>query len=407
MTVTTMRYLLPARATVTLLALLGLLVSSMALPPEAHAVGEASPADQLKVWNVNIRHLGRDDDPPGRWRKFLDVMEADHFKPDVILVQEIGGGDTQIGTFIDGVRNRFAKDGDSYYYRHATGGNAVVWRSPRLKINTSRTSTDPSDNEVQWPRWAKRTRGGECEPDTWDEVAKKAIGVRLWDTQQKRTVVAASIHWSPHNGSAYDCMEKNVRRLDYKLETGPNANDPWSVRQLTIVGGDFNQHPAGEDKTTTGDELASGSQVAPECWYTTFSATDPDAQLGCEQEERVDTYYDAVWERHRNRTNADSGLPEMCHQWTRRPTETTGGGHACTDHDGNGRRDGSRIDYIWARWEYAGGGVKSFSQPEAHAMIPRARRDKSCVDEGCADTRYSDHRGVTAVLRWCPPDNDC
>lgn len=366
-----------------------------AVAPAPGEAGRTGP-ERLKIWASNIKHLNQ-----RRWTDVLDSIAAHSNRPDVLLVQEVTHA--RAATFVSALERRLGARPASYAYRVAAdGGNALVWRRARLALATGHTSRRARDNVLRWPQWT--TRG--C-----DEQGHDMIAARLWDRRQRRTVVAASIHWGFI--FAARCMQKNLGRLDARLEK------KWPRRALTVIGGDFNSHPDKRKDPSDPDAevLGAGRQADPECWYRTFSALhgnrlrhrrpgtrDRDCANNRRYRRAADAYVDTVHVATRGR--GGSREARICKQWTYGHGHSTRG-TACTDKDGNGLRDRSRIDYIWVRWESRGGARKDLSRRKATRLVRRASADLVCVDEGCRATRYSDHRALSAAVRWCLPRRDC
>lgn len=359
------------------------------------AASTASASNHLKVWTINAKQL----DPQKDWKQVLDVMDQHNIKPDIILVQEVSDIDkadndslVDANQFRNAVQTRFGNTNQVYRYRHARdAANMVVWRTPRLEIKNSNTSTTSTDNELRWVSY--KPVDGAC-----NGTGSKQMAVRLWDMEQRRSVVAASVHFPPK------CEGKNMRRLDAALENN------WPVRQLTFIGGDLNSHPQTDTKTPE-----TGKQPNPDCWYRTTSRTHDNTRNGsaCHtQRPEADQYYDSVWLDTHDLDDGASRDPvenDICNQWTYRPAAANGG-TACTDNpdDGdNNVRDGSRIDYIWVRWEYGGGGFKAISEADARDMITRATADLWSCTSLCDRPAYSDHKAVSAFVRWCEPEFSC
>jgi hypothetical protein len=369
------------RVFVALTVTIQLLLAACTESGDPNPDGKTVPPAQLMVWTVNIKHL----EPPYDWRDVFDSMASPERAPDIVLVQEVSS--SEAAEFVAGLNTRLGTPHRSYEYRATpTGFNMVVWNEARLDISDAHTARQIPRNELFWRSWT----GPRC-----NEGEQEIVAVRLWDGLALKSVVAASVRWLP--GYAALCMQRNLHELDARLE------EMWPRRSITIVGGDFNSHP--DRRTKPGDPpkdaLASGSQSDPECWYRSFSALESNtlseprtgnANLDCTDDpdyrSGADAYYDSVWLSAR-------AQGEICDQWT----YTRGAarmGTACTDTNGDGLRDRSRIDYIWVRWEGPDGSVRLPPEAAAQRLIVGAGADQTCTD--CRSPTYSDHRAVRAEI---------
>jgi hypothetical protein len=348
----------------------------------SRAVVQQQPqqATPLKVWTANVKYLQMD------WKRLLRRMAEHERNPDVVFMQEVKAHDA------DRFRRALARWFDSGYgMRWVEGDNAVVWKAARLDLANSNTSTDADRNALRWKSWGH---------DGCDRRDRGQLALRLWDRADARTVVAASVRWT--HTTAFECMGRNVATLNRKIE------DRWSKRDLTIVAGDFNS--VADRRTRPGDAskdlIEAGTENDPECWYRNFSAVDTNqlandrpGQLGrdCTADKyyrsAADTYYDSIGIAQKQ---IDSTA--ICRAWTHVRKDKARRGNACTDKNSDGLRDMSRLDYIWVRWENATGKPLSLTAGEADALFGRADADSSCIDAGCLDTRYSDHRAAFATI---------
>lgn len=359
--------------------------------PSANAAGQKTTDSlgQLQVWTANMRLFTRKALQSGEWRKFVDrITNPDipnhDYMPDIVLVQEITR--VHADNFVNYLSR---KAGATYRWRHAKlptsnikGGGTwkmVVWRAGRLKLATG------TKNDVF--RWAELRRV-EGTKNCKREASRPSIAVRLKDTKLNQTVAAASVHWSPHpSGSARICGLQNTRRSERLLEK------QWPQRDLTLVGGDFNRVPQ------DGEDPADGRETNPDCWYRhvfgMYSETDDTSSCDGDAPGPL-SYYDPVYLAH----SGSDGSTEfsICHQWTHARSKGPDGSHACQDSPGDddNKRDKSRIDYIWVRWETPDGKVETPSVVDARARVPYAGADQI----NWAETQpYSDHRGVGARVQ--------
>lgn len=340
----------------------------------------------IKVWTANLEHLL----PEHNWHVLVERMSKAGRAPDIVFLQELDAAEAD--TVIAAVEDTF---GDDYELRHAPiGDNVVAWNRERLSIVNESTSTRPDNNALLWEPWGLPGCRTPSEKDP-----SQVMAVRLWDTGERKTVVAASVHWGRTFAAA--CMVKNLGGLDALLE------ETWPVRELTVIGGDFNAHPDKQPhpRDPRKENLDSGRQTDPDCWYRLFSATHPNRMevpraddRGVECTDDPDyrpssaSYYDTVF--------LDSGGSDdaLCEQWTSVHGAPTKEGSACTDENGDGLRDRGRIDYVWVRWETSDGVPLSLGGAAAAALIESASADLVCTTDECADTRYSDHRAVSSTI---------
>ena len=382
--------------------LIGLFLSFgliMSLPPAPVAsAATRGPRELINVWTINI-HLQTE-----QWRRVIGRMhDTEAYKPDIILVQEIKNvhchpenpGADDKDDFLAELEAQFGED---YQAAHSIpldqqqcgdGGssNMVVWRTARL-LKTA---------EARWKN--HRYLDGVCRNDYAGEGGKQ-VGVRLRDLRRSTStdsvlIMAASLHvkakMDDDTPSALHCIDEDLAEADRRLEA-MEANGEF--RDLTIIGGDFNQRP------DLGDEEASGQEANPSCWYRWLSAAHPNTCLdpyggyGL----LLDNYYDSVWVEQAGTNPSDA----LCTEWTHAREHATSG-TACTDENRNGYRDRSRIDYLWFRWETAFG-PRTFSSEEDQDMFDIATNDNWTVDD---PWRYSDHRSVNALVRWCKPTETC
>jgi hypothetical protein len=342
----------------------------------------------IKVWTVNLEHLL----PEHNWQVLVERMSEHDRAPDIVFLQELDAAEAD--TVVAALEGAF---GDGYELRHAPiGDNVVAWNRDRLSIVNEITSTRPDDNELLWEPWGLPGCRNPSEKDP-----SQVVAVRLWDRTERKTVVAAAVHWGRTFATA--CMAKNLEGLDALLE------ERWSVRELTVIGGDFNAHPDKQPHPSDPhrENLDSGRQTDPECWYRSFSAIHPnrldaprtgDPRVDCTENPSyrasADTYYDAVF------LAAGGAGDALCDQWTSLHGAPAVDGSACTDENGDGLRDRGRIDYLWVRWETGDGVPLLPGEAVAATLIEDASADLVCISDLCADTRYSDHRAVSATVSF-------
>jgi hypothetical protein len=338
------------------------------------------------IWTANLEHLL----PEHNWPTLVDRMSARSRDPDLIFLEELDLDEGR--TVLAALEKAFDI---RYRLRHAPIGKSLVaWNPRRFTIAHENTSLEPAKNELLWKPFGSRGCRAPSKRDPGQVVA-----VRLWDKRERRTMVAAGVHWGRTWAAA--CMEKNLVSLDSLLEK------TWPERNATVVGGDFNAHP---DKQPHPDEperenLDSGRETDPDCWYRNFSALHDnevdvrrlgESSTDCEDTAKFssssDSYYDAVF------VAAGGTGDGLCEQWTSLHGLAAAKGTSCTDTNDDGLRDRGRIDYIWVRWEDGDGRVIPFDASEAAGLIEDASADRVCVSNRCSETRYSDHRAVWAEV---------
>ena len=331
----------------------------------------------LSVWTANVKYLQL------RWEELVNRMARRGDGPQIVLLQEVER--THAKRFARVLGQRLEATFDS---RWVEGDNAIAFRTDRFSLTHGGTSEREERNTLRWFSWGMSTR---C-----DQRDRGQIALRLWDRAAGATLVVASVRWTHTTATA--CMEKNLETLDRELERR------WPRRALTIVGGDFNS--VADKRVTDGgaaDVIAAGAETDPDCWYRAFTPVLEDALEHRRQREdgrdcadgpAANSYYDTVALASRA-----EGPDAVCRQWTYTRKLRARRGNSCTDTNGDGLRDRSRIDYIWARWEDARGRALSFSLAEASGRVIAAGADQACIDEGCARPRYSDHRASYAVVQ--------
>ena len=379
------------------------LLAGALLVPQADAGARTTKKARLQVWTSNLHMMAHNGDPT-IWKKLVHRMAAHRLLPDVLALNEMCNGD------VGGARGNDARQfvhylekttGANYAFRHgATGAGPcwaadtmVAWRTPRLSLA----------GVTRWRSVADAPGDGDSRCTRREGPSITQLGVVLRDRLQGKALVAAAVHFPV--GGTRRCINENASVLHRVLERAR------STRRLTIVGGDFNQLPQ-RDGPASGDELAAGTQVDPDCWYRSLSMLTARDRQACARESRSfaayhprsDTYVDAVHAAHQG-TASGTGSPAICDEWTHSRAFASEG-TSCTDVSGSddrpdGLSDRGRIDYVWARWELGDGRARSFTSDEAADLVGRAGADK------VRPPRYSDHRAVRALLYWCLPGERC
>ena len=335
----------------------------------------------LVVWTANLEHLLPEHD----WTEFVDRVTEDGARPDLLFLSEVTSDESD--TVADALRDA---TGTSYAFEHApVGRNAVVWRADRF-----------GSQAVGPPLLWEPFGAADCSQPSPDDPSQ-IVAVRLNDARSGAAVIGVAVHWG--RTWAAECMQKNMTSLNEVIE------GRWADRPVTIVGGDLNAHP--DKQPVPGDpgaeNLDSGREADPDCWYRNFSALHDqqlevarleEDDLDCSDDPRysaaADTYVDSVWAANQ---------PEaLCEQWTSVHGGPVAGGTSCTDLNDDGLRDRGRIDYIWVRWEAAGEALIP-EEDDLSELVVNAGADQVCILESCVGRRYSDHRAVFAEVAVEPP----
>jgi hypothetical protein len=370
------------------------------------ATAETSGRNQIQVWTANIRkmnHIG-----PNVWRKFVDRMSRHDVDPDLIALTEICNQDRggvplndvfEFIVYLEGIT------GDQFDYMHSgdpgteceEANSMVVWREARFELA----------NRPHAKRWSSFTdtekdKNVRCSKSDGNNLAQVAVALR--DKRQQKTLIFSSVHVPVSHASV--CINENVAFMDHVFE------ELRSERPLTIVGGDFNQM-AQHESDTSGDEQLIGTQLDPSCWYRSLNLLTVDDLSRCVSEPKhvprrysanSDYYVDTVHVRHLGLTPG-TAHPSICDEWTHN-RKFAARGTACTDISGkqdvpDGLSDRGRIDYIFARWEKPNGNALPLDATTAQGLVTDAAADKP------PPPRYSDHRAVRALIRWCLPLDPC
>lgn len=326
---------------------------SVVLPPTgpAHAATSQveAPIDQLQVWNLNTHGMATDragctnDSPCTDYREFVDYITDPArvaYLPDIVTLQEAG-------TNISGLQNPSchnfeqvleARTGFDYYCYETTlrGGAAVVYRTGRLSY------VGGTMQSVQLGERA--TQGSSCDPSSWYAAVMRFKD----DLNTSKYINIASVHlpYSPDNSDA-DCAWENMKTINSKV------NDSASMR---IMAGDWNH---------TDGIIDSSGQANWECWYEGTNA-----DLGtCGSTSPNLGWKDAMY-RACGLTGAAAYKCLHTYHWT----------HGSND----------RIDYMFTK-SYA-----IYNQ----VTVDYGLAYQSAGSPSGSPTRYSDHRGQGALLRY-------
>ena len=384
----------------------GLLLGCAILLADSAAASFTGP-NTIQVWTANLRKMNHRESPR-LWKKFVRRIDAPKNKPDLIALTEVCNND--IGGAPGNDARQFVRYlekiiGVNYGWRHSgASGQAcleansmIVWRARRFNLG----------RESRVARWKQVSELGDRDKkcSRSDGHNLRHVAVALRDQRQKKMLVASSVHVQVID--ARKCINENVVIMERVFERLRRK------RRLTIVAGDFNQSPQRETERR-GDEATAGLEVDPACWYRSLSmltVADSDQCTAARATSfghytpRIDRYLEAVQVEHHGPAPG-SVEPEICDEWTHSKA-WAGAGTACTDTSGpqgvpDGLKDRGRIDYIWARWERAGGRARRFNAEQASNLIRDAGADKVTKPP-----RYADHRAVKARIRWCLPADPC
>ncbi|MDQ3915038.1 MAG: hypothetical protein M3323_06855 [Actinomycetota bacterium] len=374
------------------------------------AAPRPTEADRLQIWNVSLRLVREPYDTAFNWRTAFTRMAQYEYAPDVISVLEVPWH--RRGDVSTEIENNL---GAGYEFAHADahtdpcrssgtmtnnerrtlcGNTMIFWRTPRL--------TSICDPTCQVMRW----RGWENSSPTADDCATNRhpnpdhIAVRLRDTEQNRVVTVASVHF-PNDPTK--CLAKNLKEMNDMFE----ADTTWRNRPLTVVAGDFNEHP--DPRHDDDDEATYRLQWRREenqaCWYKRFSvhhgSTDScSLQLSGSWSF---PYHDVMWVEH-------SDAPaDICKQWTLGNEFPEGLAAADKCDEGTQPQVKKRIDFMWVRYETSDGtAITTDAKDFARAQVDAASVDQGFYDPDPAvaddEVRYSDHRALHLRVFWCSPD---
>jgi hypothetical protein len=391
--------MLTTKRVIPLLAFL-LMAGVIAQPVKAYT--GFSGADSIVVWNTNLK-MGCGGDPWAE-RQFFTRMSEYNLRPDIVLAQEVPG---RIGCDRRADFDNWLEEttGSSYGYMQARTQSGdcdpqqdagcvissiiVAFRQPRFEAVTL---ADGSPDKLLWaPYWEGANGTIECErnydgePDgdpTQVSDGQREIAVRLHDNAQNKNLIAASFHISSHIGpnqatddnEDFRCVAQNLKRINYLF----NTRAGWDTVPLTIIGGDHNEQPG---------KLRNRNETTLACWYQAQSMQDLSAPDCTAPEYQFEGgYYDPVRVNH---------LSDICTQWTHTNPSDGNPTNAQNDSCASGR---DRIDLIWVRWKDASGNPRDLLNPDGAFSGASVDRGYSGTDSTI--NRYSDHRAVTATVRW-------
>lgn len=378
------------------------MTSLMAAP----AVGAAAPTptDQLQFFNISLRLVNSDNyaETGLNWRAGFGRMAEYGTLPDVITVLEV-----PLPKRKKVLRVIEAKLGTNFGWIHsdtAIGECADPALPDRARIDTCGNTMIV----FRIGRLEKNCEG--CDVETWipfnqqkkQPCAQRGkathVMARLRDRDQNKFVTVVPVHFDP--GLNEDCLALNLKKLNDLQE----ANPLWRDRPMTVVVGDFNEHP----DPTHDDPVPADPDVAAEwmaswrkeeqkaCWYKRFSLQVDDTACDAGTSgEWTFPYSDTIGLLH------GTGTEAICPQWTHSNQMKFAAREAADDCYGGKKK--KRIDYLWVRYERSDGTAIT----DASDAWMRAQILEAAVDQGWfrsstgATVLYSDHRMLHARLSWC------
>ena len=328
-------------------------------PAEAGVITDGSTL--VHAWTVNLHQSEN-------LSKFVTAVGTYNYKPDIILAQEI-----RKDTLASFASNLSSSLGWNYAYQavceYSCGTAGEV--SAAVYYRTARFTSPVKDT---WPSY----EGSTCSNTDHDDQ----IAVKFNDSLVNKTIVVASVHWTPDNFTE-QCLPGNLMKANDKIATLAPG------RRMSILGGDFNSHP--DSNATPEDAVSTGYETNPDCWWRLFNAGSGD-NASCGTTNAVDTWHDTT----------KLYTSDICNEWTHGHGQAKQG-TSCTGTDSSdgttANRDRGRLDILWARWTNADGTVQR-DPVWARSMIVSAGADTQATPDAAVGSKYSDHRAVHAVLKW-------
>lgn len=221
--------------------------------------------------------------------------------------------------------------------------------------------------------------------------------VRLLDREQAKILTVVPVHFDP--GLDISCLGLNIKKLNDMLEADPL----WRDRPMTVVLGDFNEHPdprhddGGKDDP---NEASWRKEEQKACWYKRFSlqTADDGCDPGASGTGWSFPYSEAIGLRN------GTGTDDICSEWTfSNKFGLSAGPRADADLCNPEGRKRKRIDHIWVRYETSdGAAITEPSSAWIDAQIVEAAVDRGWYDPPSGDpVKYSDHRMMHARFSWC------
>jgi hypothetical protein len=357
------------------LALLATLALPAAGAAAARAQQQVTPNNQVQVWTFNTAGMAMG--PGTDFRKFVAYITDStrvQYAPDIVVLQEAGTNLTDGSTLPDGrktlpschvleqeVENR--TPGLFYYCVETTyrGGAAILWRTPRF----GREQVNAITTGKRVPEYVRSNPSSGCSQPTtptsgdwWAEVLRlKDIGDPPAATKYLNV---ASLHLKTGGN---DCSWENMKLLNSELAPGPV--------NMQIMAGDTNRAEA------TVNDTSNNVFADWQCWYHGTQAGLGTCGSVVGNLNWTDVMY-SKWKPY-GASEADRYGLMHAYDWSisrNYPTMTIN----------------ERIDFIFTRaYSIAGDPKFPGAQPRT---IP-------WEDAGGTTVRYSDHRGLGALLRYC------
>ena len=386
-------------AVVLVLGLLAGLVpsSSVAAPAE-------TSSDQLQFFNISLRLVNADTyaETGLDWRTGFARMAEYSYLPDVISVLEVPLPKRRA---VLGVIEE--KLGADYGWVHSDT-TIPACADPAMRDQTRIDTCGNTMIAFRIGRIEKNCEG--CAIKSWvpfnqqqkQPCAQRGnathVMARLRDIAQDKFVTVVPVHFDP--GLDLDCLALNIKKLNDILE----ADVLWRNRPMTVVLGDFNEHP----DPTHDDPVPAESAAAVEwmsswrkeeqkaCWYKRFSLQTDDAACDAGTSgEWSFPYSDTIGLLHGTGTDA------ICPQWTHSNQMRFGQREAADDCYKLKKK--KRIDQLWVRYERSDGtAITDSSDAWRRAQILEGAVDRGWTQSSSGTTvLYSDHRMFHTRLSWC------
>ena len=392
-----------ARVTAAAVLLVMGLLAGMVPNPSVAAPTETS-SDQLQFFNISLRLVNSDNYAATGldWRTGFARMAEYGTLPDVISVLEV-----PLPKRKKVLRVIEAKLGTNYGWIHSDSAIAAC-ADPELP---DRTRIDTCGNTMIAFRIGRLEKNCEgCDVKTWIPFNQQNkapcaqrgnathVMARLRDMAQDKFVTVVPVHFDP--GLNLDCLALNLKKLNDILE----ADVQWRNRPMTVVVGDFNEHP----DPTHADPVPDDPDVAAEwmsswrkeeqkaCWYKRFSLQVDDASCDAGTSgEWTFPYSDTIGLLH------GTGTEAICPQWTHSNQMKFAAREAADDC--YKRKKKKRIDQLWVRYERSDGtAITDTSDAWMRAQILDGAVDRGWTQSSTGATvLYSDHRMFHTRLSWC------
>ncbi|WP_420000142.1 hypothetical protein [Streptomyces boninensis] len=335
-----------------------LLVTPSAPAAPAEAVPNNDPSF-LQVYDANVENLPVSTEAkcPGDWHDLMYYMRLQKYRPDIYLVQQVGGQE-QLKTLLTRMKEHFGESyagvvaeanpdpgGGSCGAEKAIQTNAVIWRTDRLSLKLSASPKNRWQAQRENP-----ANQDECIAN--NQARSKGVKALLHDKASGKDVTAASFHWPTISHGGMKCAPSNAGELSNEL-----TEDGYGVADLYVAGGDTNH----------GDRKSAGG------WTDWYAAANAD-----------------VGGKHRFR---DAGYAKCA----------AGGGSIpdCLAKDWthiNDDGDHRRIDFLLARRD--SGAPPAMTNTVIPGFDEGDAADKALTGDDRSDLDYSDHRAVGARVGY-------